>query len=257
MKKKTLGFKMIDPKKGYSVDLSHLANFRLNVISDVHIGAQGCDIIKLNKAIEKIKKDPLGYVILNGDNIEFIPPAYKISERGQELANDDQVIKFTELFRPIAHKILFIRGGNHDTERSINIAGCDIVKVIADRLDVPYYELPGHMTIKLKHRNIVIVSGHGFSGGDNGDRELLKMKRVYPDGDVYVLGHNHQLYAKRDDSLHLAKDGSESYHEAWIGRSGSFLEYADYARKRFMAPQPTGHLIVEVIKTQISCRTES
>ena len=82
-------------------------------------------------------------------------------------------------------------------------------------------------------------SGHGKSGGKNGDLELDKMSNIYVDGDIFYLGHNHQLYAKPIDSI-KASGSKEKQGVKWYCRGGSFLDYAEYARYSFYPPGRTG-----------------
>ena len=112
---------------------------------------------------------------MNGDNIELIPPNYKISQRGQSMENDEQHMTFIERVRKIRDKLLFVRGGNHDMIRSVNILGFDVSKVLASHLGVPYYRMPGYTQINIDGTKWNLVSGHGKGGGKNGDLELDKM----------------------------------------------------------------------------------
>jgi hypothetical protein len=157
---------------------------------------------------------------------------------------DDQHITFIKRVEKIADKLVFVRGGNHDMIRSINLLGVDISKVMADSLKVPYFKLPGYTQIEINGKKWNLVSGHGKGGGKNGDLELDKMAAIYTDGDVFILGHNHQLYAKPIDSLKI-EDGEERLHRRWYCRGGSFLKYAEYARYGFFGVARTGWVTME------------
>ena len=71
-----------------------------------------------------------------------------------------------------------------------------------------------------------------------------KMAAIYTDGDVFILGHNHQLYAKPIDSLKI-EDGEERLRRSWYCRGGSFLKYAEYARYGFFGVARTGWVTME------------
>lgn len=245
-------FKVIDSKRGLTVNLTKLHKINIYGLTDIHIGSTAFNKKKFEAAINRIKKDPIGYTFINGDIVEFILPHSRISQRGQEMFNEDQLITAMEYLKQIKNKILFIRPGNHDTDRGIAASENDVIKTLAHGLDVPYYPLPGYMTINLKKGSITIASGHGVSGSPNGNTELLKMKKIYPDADVYYLGHNHQLFANRDDSFKFGKNG-EVYRVQYMIRGGSFVEYADYARKNFYSPSPTGYIIIETDGNTTSC----
>ena len=228
--------------------------FRLHCATDIHHGANEHHHEKFDEFIEEVDSDPAARWIMNGDNIELIPPNYKISQRGQAMEPDEQHISFIKRVEHIADKLLFIRGGNHDMIRSVNILGFDVSKVMADILRVPYFRMPGYTKILVGDSKYFFVSGHGKSGGKNGDLELDKMAAVYSDGDVFFLGHNHQLYTKPLDSLRISGN-KEGVRRRWYIRGGSFLEYADYARYSFFPIVRTGWATVEFSEDKIRAWT--
>tara|TARA_X000001382_G_scaffold74971_2_gene52469 strand:- start:487 stop:1368 length:882 start_codon:yes stop_codon:yes gene_type:complete len=232
---------------GGILDYTFDTTIRVHGATDVHHGAQEHSYDHFNEFIEEVDADPNARWFLNGDNIELIPPNYKISQRGQAMEPDDQHISFRKRIEKIADKLLFIRGGNHDFIRSVNILGMDISKILADELQVPYFKLPGYTRLQVKSKKWHLVSGHGRGGGKNGDLELDKMAAVYTDGDVYFLGHNHQLYAKPIDSITVSDDATpkEDLKRIWYCRGGSFLDYAEYARYSFFPMIRTGWVTME------------
>ena len=228
--------------------------FRLYCATDIHHGAAEHHWEKFEEFIDEVDSDSTGRWIMNGDNIELIPPNYKISQRGQDMEPDEQHITFIKRIERIADKLLFIRGGNHDMIRAVNLLGFDVTKVMSDMLRVPYYRMPGYTRIKVGDREWFFVSGHGKSGGKNGDLELDKMAAVYSDGDIFFLGHNHQLYAKPVDSLRVEED-EEVIHRRWYCRGGSFLKYAEYARYSFFPIVRTGWVTIEMNEDKIKAWT--
>ena len=228
---------------------------KIHGATDVHFGALEHHDEKFQELIDEVDSDPSARWFLNGDNIELIPPNYKISQRGQLMEPDEQHIKFIERIEPIVDKLLFVRGGNHDMIRSVNILGFDVCKVMADMLQVPYFKLPGYTKISIaKEANWFLVSGHGKGGGKNGDLELDKMSAVYSDGDAFFLGHNHQLYTKPIDSLRVCGK-EEKLHRRWYCRGGSFLKYAEYARYSFFTMIRTGWVTMEFSEDKIRAWT--
>lgn len=116
-----------DVEPGEILERSFDKPVRIHGATDVHFGALEHHHTKFQEFIDIVDGDPNARWFLNGDNIELIPPAYKISQRGQSMEPDDQHIKFIERIEPIADKLLFVRGGNHDMIRSVNILGFDVV----------------------------------------------------------------------------------------------------------------------------------
>ena len=245
---------LTDIEPGEILTVTSKNPLKIHGATDIHHGAVEHHNEKFNELIEEVDSDPNARWFLNGDNIEFIPPNYKISQRGQTMEPDDQHLSFVRRVEKIADKLLFVRGGNHDYIRSVNILGFDVSKLLADRLGVPYFRLPGYTRVKINDTEWYMVTGHGKSGAKNGDMELDKMAAVYSEGDVFFLGHNHQLYAKPVDSLRIVDD-EETLHRRWYCRGGSFLKYADYARYSFYPMIRTGWVTIEFTEKEINSWT--
>tara|TARA_R100000501_G_C2619318_1_gene112680 strand:- start:119 stop:1006 length:888 start_codon:yes stop_codon:yes gene_type:complete len=226
---------------------------KIHGLTDVHVGAVEHDFKKFKEAVDIIEKDDDARWFGNGDLLELIPPHYKINQRGQDIPPEEQYLEFSRLVDPIKDKCLFIRGGNHDYIRSFNILDFDVCKVLAKEIGVPYYRMPGYTRIHVGDSSYNLVSGHGKSSGKNGDLELDKMASVYSQGDVFFLGHNHQLYVKPMDSLIIGKDNTEEMKRRWYIRGGSFLRYADYARYSFFPIIRTGWTTIEFKEEGIHC----
>ena len=241
----------IEPGKIFSEKFDDTV--RIHGLTDIHVGAVEHDTIKFDEAIKKIEEDDNARWFANGDILELIPPNYKINQRGQNIPPEDQYMEFIKRVEPIQNKCLFIRGGNHDYLRSFNILDFDVCKVMAKELNVPYYRLPGYAKIKVNGKEWYLASGHGKSGGKNGDLEVDKKPTVYPWGDVFFLGHNHQLYAKPMDSIVVDDNDEETLHRRWYIRGGSFLRYADYARYSFYPLVRTGWVTIEFSDSKIKC----
>ena len=242
----------IEPGKIFSEEFDDTV--RVHGLTDIHVGAVEHDTTKFDEAIKEIQEDDNARWFANGDILELIPPNYKINQRGQNIPPEDQYMEFIKRVEPIQNKCLFIRGGNHDYLRSFNILDFDVCKVMAKELNVPYYRLPGYAKIKVNGKEWYLVSGHGKSGAKNGDLELDKMAAVYPWGDVFFLGHNHQLYAKPMDSIVVDNNNEETLRRRWYIRGGSFLRYADYARYSFYPLVRTGWVSIEFSDSGIKCR---
>lgn len=235
---------MIVPGKVQEITLNK-KKINLHCITDVHVGSKVFDRLLFLKVIDKIKKDPNAFWFGNGDMLEFIPPNYHIPEGDQAFDNNEQYEQFVNMIRPIKHKCLFVRGGNHDTLRSVRLAGIDIIRVMCDDLEIPYFPFPGYTVINYKSGQFTFASGHGKGGGKNGDLELQRLRNIFPEADMYYLGHNHQLYAKPIDSFEIMKE-NEEVRRQWFVRGGSFIGYAEYARYAMFEPQTKGWVEVRL-----------
>jgi len=240
-------------KPGEIFTIKSKEKLRIHCLTDIHVGAVEFDLKKFKEAVRIIKRDRNARWFGNGDLLELIPPGYKaINQRGQNIPPDEQYLAFLKLVDPIKDKCLFIRGGNHDFLRSYTILDFDVCKTLAAEMNVPYFQYPGYTSVDIAGSVWNIVSGHGKSGAKNGDLELDKLSSVYSDGDVFILGHNHQLYAKPVDSIKIV-DGEESLRRRWYVRGGSFLRYANYARYSMYPIIRTGWVTTELTKDGIKC----
>ena len=244
--------KVVEPGKVYEYKSEE--KIRLPGLTDMHVGANEFDLEKFQEAIKVIYEDDNARWFGNGDMLECIPPNYHISQRGQYINPEAQHLAFMDLIAPIIDKCLFVRGGNHDYLRSVRLLDYDVSRILAREMDVPYYRLPGYSLITIGDRTWSIVSGHGKSGAKNGDLELDKLSSIYSQGDVFFLGHNHQLYAKPIDSIKV-EDQEETLHRRWYIRGGSFLRYAEYARYSLYTIVRTGWVTMELSKEDIRCWT--
>ena len=185
-----------DVEPGSVLTVKSKKTLRVHGLTDVHVGAVEFDHEKFQKAVNMIAEDDDARWFGNGDLLELIPPNYKISQDGQDIPPDEQYLEFIRLIEPIKDKCLFIRGGNHDYIRSFNILNFDVCKVLAKEMDVPYFRMPGYTKININEKIYKLVSGHGKSGGANGDTELNKMAAgVFRRGDKLLgeLNRKNQL----------------------------------------------------------------
>ncbi len=243
------GYDVIEPSQVLTVKYDDTV--RIHGLSDIHYGATEHDGELLDRAIQMIKDDPQARWFGNGDLMELIPSHYKISQRGQDTDNEEQVIGISEKLQQISEKCLFIRPGNHE-RRALNLMDMDITMIIASRLGVPVFREPGYTVIQINDKVWKLASGHGFSSAKNGNLELFKMKEVYPEADVFYLGHDHKLYAEPHPSMGVDA-GGETLLNRWFIRGGSFLRYADYARERFYPMQKIGWVSMQFSETAIEC----
>ena len=243
------GFDIIESSEVLVLDYDHPVN--IHGLTDIHHGAVAHDVKKFDRAVQMIKDDPRARWFGNGDMIELIPSHYKINPRGQDLTTDEQVITIGDKLQQISEKCIFIRSGNHEL-RTKNMIDLDVTMIIAARLGVPLFDLPGYTVVNVNGVEWKLASGHGKSAAMNGELELKKMQAVYQEADVFYLGHDHKLFAEPKPTMRVV-DGEEKIKNHWYVRGGSFLRYADYARYAFYPLQKTGWVEMQFSETEINC----
>ena len=75
---------------------------RIHAATDIHHGANEHNWKLFDRFIETVHEDPDARWFMNGDNIELIPPNYKISQRGQAMEPDEQQLTFYKRIEKIA-----------------------------------------------------------------------------------------------------------------------------------------------------------
>lgn len=221
------------------------ANFNWYFWSDQHFGANECNYTLAANIVNTIKQDKTALVTLGGDIIDAIPRGYKIDDRGQHCTPDLQIARTINELKPIQKQLVVLFKGNHNTNARGESVDSDFL--IAQGLNCPYKTVPTVTQIITPKGIIKAAGGHGKSGAKNGDTELEQTRSIFPNCNIYFLGHNHQLYAKRSGALVYDSAGREKWDESWLVRTGNCLNYAEYARYSFYRPQRSG-LIKMVVR---------
>lgn len=207
------------------------------VASCLHVGANEHEEDELKRYIKTAQAGKWD-VALIGDLVDMgmcfgtknINSVFENSLNPQE-----QIDKCIELLNPIKNQIVAITKGNHD-DRAYKVTGIKVAKIIADQLDVPYYE--SQKLLKWNDFNIFLA--HGQSSSKFGDFD--KVIKTYDDLDAIVLGHTHEwlYYAVRK----YRTSNKSNHNLIHCARAGSFLGYAEYAKQALYPPQPVGSPIL-------------
>lgn len=219
----------------------------LVIFSDDHLGAAEFDERRFDEMIRWCL-DHEAVVYLAGDHVEnSITTGKEAGEKllGQVKWPTQQVLEFVEKMKPLARKgrIAGALRGNHEA-RSRREALLDVCEIIAKMLDVRYDHVGG--IVRYQHGTQIYTTAvqHGRSGAGNTWLELDKMLRLYPHAELVSLGHNHDLNARRVQSIGVGPDGAERVEARWQVRSGTCLGYAEYARNLCLPPSVIGHPVV-------------
>lgn len=221
------------------------SDFDLYLTSDWHCGQECCDYAGLGDMVKSIDSNPKARVLIGGDVMEVTPPGHHDGGRNSDSYIDGQIIRTSNALAGIAKKIDLVIGGNHGKARLAKV-GIDPDLLLSHNIKCDYSTVPRVVLYKTPVGTIKVCIGHGRSGGQNSMTELKKMRQVYPNCDIYCLGHDHSLFAEPDGSIEYTEEGEEYWSPVWLCRSGSFLTYAEYARYGFYAPKPTGYLIARI-----------
>lgn len=224
---------------------------------DLHVGHIACNEDMLEYYVANIAADPTGLVILGGDLIDgityndrrFNPAQVAKWCRNEEGTHkgviQKQIVRVAEILSPIAHKVVAMLYGNHESsvEKHQQV---EIVKQIALHLqhavdgdtnphntlvEPPDFVLGYHGFLCLTFARgahasrFVIYCHHGYGGGRKPGGKMNKldeMLAMYPDSDLVLAGHVHDLFS-------LAR---ERIIPDWSGLSKSDLVKVGGVRKK-------------------------
>lgn len=213
---------------------------------DVHVGSPHFNEKAFLETIDYIQKNKRVYWILDGDCCDNITPG-KINPYGQTSEPHTQLQKIIKYLEPIKHRGLFMLDGNH-LQRTKKQAYMDASELLAQMLDIPYAGIGGYVEVKVGKQKYLLATQHGYYVAKNSELELFRLKEVYPKAHMYLLGHDHQLFARPKVFLSIDENGNEVEEIKYFMRGGNYLNYANYARERLYSLQPSGSLSIHLFK---------
>lgn len=216
-------------------------------ITDVHLGNRHANIPYFKRYVDYILNTPNAVTILNGDLAET---ATKVSV-GMAMFEEDmnipeQLEMLEEILQPLAEagKILGIGPGNHE-ERVANMIGLNPMKMLADKLGVPYFGYQGFFRIIVNNITYKASFFHGAGGGatvGSKANTAEKMNKIIPNADLYFSGHTHGRQSHQDIVYMMDEESDELVpHIRTYVVGGSFVEYwGAYPEMKALAPSITG-----------------
>lgn len=163
--------------------------------SDVHWGHRRCDKGNFLRDVKKVGEYPNRFAFLNGDNMEnsLGDSATGAAWAEQDANPREQIKQLLAVFRPIAHKILVARPGNHE-DRTEKKAIINPLEVLCDALHIPYFRGPSNMEIVWKgyRWTFFMKHGTGASNTPGGKLNSVGRDRGYNDfRNFFIMGHVH------------------------------------------------------------------
>lgn len=228
-------------------------------ISDVHIGDKNSNIKAFKETIERIKKDPNTYAILNGDLCNIALPTSKSDNFEEIMTPMEQVLQLIGYLEPIKDKILILSSGNHE-ERVKKDTSIDISYLVAKQLGIEDVYSPSWWYLYLsfgknnKHKDrrllYTITGYHGSGSSSTSSGKITKVKKMgqVVIADIYIMSHVHEPINTKSviftpDYQHKSIVKKEMYYCI----SNSYVEYQNsYAERMGLLPSNTGLNIIEL-----------
>jgi len=220
-------------------------SIRIVPFGDIHRDSDNCDVDRWRDFLRVCKErdDNNTYYLGMGDYNDFASYSErKVLKHG---LHESTSLKFDKWAQKdvdcLAKELDFMKGrllglmhGNHEwqfmdgdlaTERLCNKLGCSFLGCVCYLV----------ITLKTRCNNagskaaVRIFASHGKGGGQlvgSSYNKVEKMRDVFPDADIYLMGHDHKKGAVSSSSLTAVLSKSEitvKQHRQWFGRTGSFL----------------------------------
>jgi len=208
-------------------------------LGDIHYGHKVCDIALLKTMVTYIGKGSNRRWFGVGDFIEGIPANYKIPTWEQDKTPDEQRKEISSILKPIAKKGLFLIDGNHE-ERILNQTSISPGGLISEMLGMAFHDEPEYIKIIVRsgagqEQEYLFVVAHGGSAALSNDKEFEDLRKSFPMGDVFCLGHDHRL--RVFPGVHFYENVTKKFY---CVRCGTYLRYPSYAFKKLLSPNALG-----------------
>lgn len=221
-------------------------------VFDVHYGHHAHKHEKFLSYIRWISETPQLYAIIGGDLMENALDDGRGMSYEQEENPTTQLDEIIHLLAPIAHKILIALPGNHEW-RTYNKSGIDPMKVIADRLGIPYFDGPVYLSIIAgEHRfKMYVQHGTGNSQTKGGKMNSAGRPRKWVDFvNFFVSGHVHDPVVNSETCI--TEDIGNCclrMRQQWTVIAPSFLHWeGTYAYKAGYAPPGSGGVVLQLFE---------
>lgn len=215
-------------------------------MGDMHLGHEGFNLKEFKRYVEWVKSADNRYIIGMGDYIECATRSGAPGKAllSQSISITGQVEVFVKLLEPVKDRIICLLAGNH--EERIAKEGFDIVaQAIAPRLNTVYLGYEHWVKLKglKRHYNLYIHHGPSTTATSSMFHIEKLLKAGFGVADLIAMGHNHRLFVNKYNTPMVVGDTVRK-HTCWALRTGGFLDYPSYARKKLYEPADIGSPIV-------------
>lgn len=195
-------------------------------LADIHRGAKLSNKKNLKTMVSLIAETENLYVIGGGDGEEHATTTSKSSLMDEECHGADQVEELADILQPIAKKILFIKDGNHGSQRSLRHDNMAPERLLAKILGIKYIRGIGIALINV-NKNLYSIAAIHTPRKTEATFDWLPC-------DAFFIEHQHTKYTNRLPIPYLNRTEHKwATHDRLYLRSGSFLDWGGYAMENY------------------------
>ena len=203
---------------------------KLIILGCSHIGHKHADLSKLERYLSLKDCDFIDI----GDTFEAGVPDKKAKSMEQNLTLDEQYHLALDMYKDT--KVLAKCTSNH-SNRVWESLGFDFDKAFCHDLEIPYYDFRG----QIRWNGLRVAFHHGYGSGSNTWSDAKQLLSVFPDSDVILVSHKHEMEYKKFYNYINGKK-----HLVHFVRTGSLMDDARYARMSNYLPSFPGFSILEI-----------
>lgn len=222
------------------------------ILSDLHYGAESCDIDSFQKVVKNYLDGRYWFVL--GDMLDSIIYSdrrfdYKSCRINDiiHLAND-----LIDMLKPYSDKCLGYITGNHE-EALRKKTQIDVSQYIAEQLGVPYFGYSAYLLMRfhrVNHSELwrFFLSHGSYSGSTRCGkiRKIESLSDIY-DADIYITGHMHDLVYTEDFCYTLDNKGNLKEKKRYYIISGGYLKpFDNYVEHKLMKPTRIGSPLLRI-----------
>jgi predicted phosphodiesterase len=231
-------------------------------LADLHIGDPHCDEAEVQRLVNRIKDDPYGLCVLNGDLMNAAL-RNSVSDVYGELKSPMQQVEYlVNLLGPIKGKTIGVCSGNHEN-RVYKSDGIDIMAFACRELGIADKYAPEGILIFLrfgkrqvlhdKNRNprqwVSVYCCHGSGGGRKEGSKAIRLADMASivDADIMVHSHSHlplvmkQGFFRSDPINCCAK-----YTTKTFVNTGAALRYGGYGQAQEYKPSAIAYPVIHI-----------
>jgi UDP-2,3-diacylglucosamine pyrophosphatase LpxH len=169
---------------------------------DWHWGHERCDTKGVREVLAQAEENQ-DAILLMGDLGDYGLSNSPGASVYEQLSNpQDQKDEIQQILEPYTDLLVGLIAGNHE-ERIRKRTGFDISRELAGDLGVPYLGYGGVIRLVVGSKGFTIFAKHGKSGAATlGGKvaAIMKYRHLFPDADVYLMGHVHHLMYIPDEA---------------------------------------------------------
>ncbi len=244
--------------KNFSIDLSDHPNFYTFVISDLHIGASGCNLQKFIRDLKLISQIPNAVIIINGDALQNSTLSGASNAHFDKCNPEDQLRILFKLMgvKEIKSKVILVVSGNHENGARSRDSGLDVLKHFSSGMgyylihaDYNYAITIQALTKTGKKYPIRIAGRHGSgNANENGGTidQAKNMLKVVSWADIVYVSHFHKGAVAKEYQTVVDENGKRKLVTVNLISTSSYEEYDQFPASMAMSPSNTDNYLQEI-----------